>query len=221
MIIETIKMRHSARKFVPYTLSNEQRRELSSFFKELPTLHSQRLDWVLKDFNRGSGVIYAPCSGKPNCLVEYGFQGEIIILELTKMGLATCWNTNVREAGSPVGIVIGKEETGKVTLNDILTGMGRRKELSSLTEGPPPQDERLSQILEACRLAPSSMNRQPWKFSFIDGDLYIWTKPSLIGDHHWVELGIVLAHAYLVAQEFFQKVSLEKAAGNKYRVIMQ
>jgi len=221
MIIETIKMRHSTRKFLPYGLSSEERERLVDFFEVIPTLHSLRLKWALKDLNKGSTAIYAPCTIKPNCLVEYGFQGEIIVLEVTKMGLGSCWNAGIRESGSPAGIIIGKEDQGKFGINDILTGMGRRKELRVLIDGPVPEDERLLQILESCRLAPSSMNRQPWRFSVHKGDLYIWTKANLIGGSHWLDLGIVLSHAYVTALEFFQKVSIEKAAGDRYRVIMK
>ncbi|HDP77087.1 MAG TPA: nitroreductase [Mesotoga infera] len=221
MIIETIRMRHSTRKFLDYNLSADEKERLMNFFRELPTLHSLHLKWTIKDLNKGSGVIFAPCPAKPNCLVEYGFQGEIIVLEVTKMGLGSCWNAGIREEGSPAGIILGKEDSGKVTLNDILTGMGRRKELESLVEGPLPEDERLLQILESCRLAPSSMNRQPWRFNVQNGDLYIWTKANMIGGSHWLDLGIVLSHAYITAQEFFSKVSIERAAGEKYRLIMK
>jgi hypothetical protein len=36
-----------------------------------------------------------------------------------------------------------------------------------------------------------------------------------------LDLGIVLAHAFLAAKEFFKNVSIEKAAGEKYRLIMR
>ena len=221
MIIETIRIRHSTRKFLPYNLSEDEKKHLKEFMAGVSSLHSRHLEWVLTDHNKGSGVIYAPCPDKSSCLVEYGFQGEQIVLELTKMNLATCWNASIKINAAPAGIVVGKEETGKLSLNDLLTGMGKRKELPALVEGPVPQDEKLLQILEACRLAPSAMNRQPWKFSVQKDGLYIWTKSDLLGNHHWLDLGIVLAHAFLAAKEFFKNVSIEKAAGEKYRLIMR
>jgi nitroreductase len=221
MIIETIKMRHSTRRFASHVLSEDEKSRIIEFFKSLPSLHSRRLDWQLRDLGKGSGTIFAACMDKPNCLVEYGFQGEIIVLELTKQNYASCWNAGIKETAAPAGIVIGKEEPGKFSINDLITNMGRRKELSSLVEGTLPEDERFLQILEACRLAPSSLNRQPWRFAFHNNELYIWTKPSILGEHHWIELGIALSHAFLVAQEFFTRVVIEKASGDRYRLVIK
>src|SRR5690606_29873631 len=105
MIIETIRMRHSTRKFVPYSLSEDEKKHLKEFMASVSSLHSRHLEWILADHNRGSGVIYAPCPDKSSCLVEYGFQGEQIVLELTKMNLASCWNGSIKNDGAPAGIV--------------------------------------------------------------------------------------------------------------------
>lgn len=111
-----------------------------------------------------------------------GYMGEGIILEATALELATCWvggffkpevvsslikiDKNERVmAVTPAGYAVNRE-----TLEEkVLTGFGnthKRKPLSSLvtgiSEGEWPEWIRLA--LEAARLSPSAVNRQPWGF---------------------------------------------------------
>ena len=111
-----------------------------------------------------------------------GYTGEGIILELEAMGLNSCWvggtfkpkiieslfklgETEKVLAVTPVG-----KAPKKLTLEErLMAGFGithRRKPLSKLTIGLPPLQwpEWIRNALEAARLAPSSVNRQPWRF---------------------------------------------------------
>ena len=111
-----------------------------------------------------------------------GYTGEGIILEATALNLATCWVggffrpevvaslVNVGEnekilAVTPVGYAKEQESLEE----KFMTGFGRthkRKPLSSLVTGLEenewPEWVRIS--LEAARLSPSAVNRQPWSF---------------------------------------------------------
>jgi nitroreductase len=118
----------------------------------------------------------------PNIQEHVGYLGEGIILEATAVGLATCWvggffrpdvaasivSTGGNEkvlAVTPVGYA-----APEVTLEErAMCRFGashRRKPLyrmvNGLEEGKWPQWIRAA--LEAARLAPSAMNRQPWSF---------------------------------------------------------
>jgi len=111
-----------------------------------------------------------------------GYTGEGVILEATAQGLATCWvaglfqpeivarhiNINPDErvlAVSPLGYV-----KSKTTLEErFMAGFGRhyhRRPLSSLVSGLPCDKWPgwIEPALEAARLAPSAINRQPWRF---------------------------------------------------------
>lgn len=111
-----------------------------------------------------------------------GYLGEGIILEATALGLATCWVGGFFKpevitslikleklerilAVTPAGYAVNEE-----TLEErVLTGFGnthKRKPMSSLVTGLPKSEwpERTKSALEAARLSPSAINRQPWGF---------------------------------------------------------
>jgi len=118
----------------------------------------------------------------PNVHEKAGYLGEAIVLEATALNLGTCWVggffrpevaaslVGIREnervfAVTPVGYV-----SEKWSLEErIMTGFGRthrRKPLSELVTGLAEQTWPMwvKTALEAARLAPSAVNRQPWRF---------------------------------------------------------
>lgn len=118
----------------------------------------------------------------PSVQEEVGYTGEGIILEATALGLNTCWvagffrpesvaslveiKDNERVlAVTPVGYASGFESLGE----RLMTGFGlthRRLPLSKLIDGGRVDNmpEWAQVSLEAARLAPSAVNRQPWGF---------------------------------------------------------
>jgi nitroreductase len=111
---------------------------------------------------------------------QVGYTGEGIILEATSLGLATCWiggffkpevaaslvtlEDNERIlAVTPVGYT-SKHESFEERL---MSGFGfnhRRRSLSSLVTGLQDAPDWARKAVETARLAPSAINRQPWKF---------------------------------------------------------
>ncbi|NLA07503.1 MAG: nitroreductase [Firmicutes bacterium] len=120
----------------------------------------------------------------PNHEVAVGFLGEGIILHATSLGLGTCWvsGTYSRKAVearielgesekvmavSPIGFA---EKPGNEMEENSMKapgGLHKRKPLESLVRGLPMKDwpPGFRNILEAARLAPSAVNRQPWRFT--------------------------------------------------------
>jgi nitroreductase len=117
-----------------------------------------------------------------NVQEKTGYMGEGIILEATALGLATCWVGGFfkpevvtslikleREerilAVTPAGYAVNQE-----TLEEkVLTGFGnthKRKPLSAMVTGLPEDEwpEWIRSGLEAARMSPSAVNRQPWGF---------------------------------------------------------
>ncbi len=118
----------------------------------------------------------------PYAQEQVGYTGEGIILEAEALNLATCWvagffrrkvvesiiriSKNERIiAVTPIGYTIKRQSLEE----RLMTGFGlthRRKRLANLVTGLEesdwPQWTRLA--LKAARLAPSAVNRQPWRF---------------------------------------------------------
>lgn len=130
----------------------------------------------------------------PNYEVAVGFLGEGIILHATSLGLGTCWvsgtysrkaveaRVELRDgekimAVSPIGFAAGnlskaylaacqEQGVGEESMR-AAKGLHRRKPLQSLVRGLPVENRPPGylEILEAARLAPSAVNRQPWRFT--------------------------------------------------------
>jgi len=118
---------------------------------------------------------------------KIGYSGEGIILEATALNLATCWvgalfrpeeaallaGTREKEkvlAVTPIGYARGDWSLEE----NIVTGFGRMHQRKPLTELVTGLEETkrplwLKMALEAARLAPSAVNRQPWRF-YIEPD---------------------------------------------------
>lgn len=127
-------------------------------------------------------VAFIGRTDSPHMNEKVGYTGEGIILEATAMGLATCWvagfyrpevaaeiagaASNERVlAVSPVGYT-SEKWTFEEKLMSAFGRSHKRKPLKELITGAPNDAfaERFYTILELARLAPSAVNRQPWRF---------------------------------------------------------
>lgn len=120
----------------------------------------------------------------PNHEVAVGFLGEGIILHATSLGLGTCWVSGTYSrravearvklgdsekvmAVSPIGFAKRPRQGVGERAVEPPKGLHRRKPLRSMIRGLPVKDFPLGYLeaLEAARLAPSAVNRQPWRFT--------------------------------------------------------
>lgn len=118
----------------------------------------------------------------PHVYEKVGYLGGALVLEATALGLATCWvggffrpEVAARLAGAGQNervlavAALGYAPENWTTEERLMTGFGRthrRKALAGLVTG---LDRSLwpawvKSALEAARLAPSALNRQPWRF---------------------------------------------------------
>lgn len=132
----------------------------------------------------GAGIVAAIVADRshPQWQAAAGYLGEGIILHATSLGLGTCWlagtykKTEARRritlldsesivAVTPIGLAAAVESAGAHAIRAV-AGSHRRKPLEMLTRGIPDSMWRLGcrEALEAARLAPSAVNRQPWEF---------------------------------------------------------
>ncbi len=111
-----------------------------------------------------------------------GYTGEAIVLEAVAMGLDTCWVgglfhqdvaadlANIHEREKVLAVIpLGHAPDVWTFEERLMTGFGRthkRKPLTSLLENG--DEEQLAgwlkEAIEAARVAPSAVNRQPWRF---------------------------------------------------------
>ena len=113
---------------------------------------------------------------------KVGYTGEGIILEATALALGTCWvgKSFDQEIASSFAVIEKHERVFAVTPvgyatqetsfeERLLTGFGqthKRKPLNELVSGTPQTEwpEWVRMSLKAARVAPSAVNRQPWRF---------------------------------------------------------
>lgn len=84
----------------------------------------------------------------------------------------------------------------------------RRMSLSTLCVQKEPMKAVTRQLLEAARMAPSSLNSQPWRFVVYEGRIHIFEKSSSVRTpfyRKWtdVNMGIMMAHLILAAEELW------------------
>jgi nitroreductase len=153
--------------------------------------------------------------------IDLGYVLEQVVLEATRLGLGTCWITgtyDAQSAGDTVGLARGEVATAVIALGypsehgwgRIHTGAIRRlarghkrKPLKEIVFAerwgkpwsPDDADPTLISVLECARLAPSAVNRQPWRFIVRPDGLalaLVLPKP--------IDAGIVMAHVALAAE---------------------
>ncbi len=165
-------------------------REFRPFPQARAELVAQSPDRILKGAIgpygkvRGAPALIAFIGDKDDPYVQekVGYLGEGIILEATAMGLATCWVGGFFRPKVAASFV-GTAETERVlavtpvghAAEDLsleertMTGFGRshrRKPLAELVTGLDQTElpHWMKSALEAARIAPSAINRQPWRF---------------------------------------------------------
>jgi len=130
----------------------------------------------------------------PNMQEKMGYTGEAAILEATSLGLGTCWVALTYNARA-VKSIIKLEKTEKLICvspvghttekwsfeEKVLSGFGsnhRRKPLQTMVGGLPDAQwpDWARAAVEAARLAPSAVNRQPWGFTMEERSIMVSVK---------------------------------------------
>ncbi len=155
----------------------------------------------------------------PSVQEEVGYMGEGIILEATALQLNTCWvggffkpevaaklvgvskNEKVL-AVTPVGYAKEAESAGEKLMTSFERSHWRqplRKLVTGIEIVKWPEWVRLS--LEAARLAPSAVNRQPWGFHVEDSCITVFVRTSGpdFGISKRLDCGIVMLHIEVAA----------------------
>ena len=151
--------------------------------------------------------------------IQAGIVGEGLVLEATSLGLNTCWMGGFfdrKEVSSEVEIeddeeILAITPLGKAKDSPTITerlvklasGSRKRKPLSELCSkdfSNKAQDWMMTAV-ELARLAPSAMNRQPWRFE-VEGEKLILTSAIQTKNHGvypYLDCGVALLHLLIGA----------------------
>jgi nitroreductase len=236
-----IFQRQSRRRFRNEPLNEKDSRRLQKVcehFRPFPDARAVLVRGNAEDVFRGILGSYGKIVGASSYLAflgdmrspyvqeNVGYTGEGLILEATAMGLGSCWvggffyprQVSRRIDMGPEEKVIAISPVGPSPEDysfdeKIMKGFvrsHRRKALSSLVKGPV-ETLWAKAALEAARLAPSAVNRQPWRFRLKDESITICTDSrrdsSKISKR--LDCGIAMLHLELGARWAGAPVRLE------------
>lgn len=129
--------------------------------------------------------------GAPGVDMAVGYTGEAIVLEATRLGLGTCWiggyfkPTRVADilqlgggerafAISPLGYSSDTFSGYEKMIKTVKSVQGTpRKPASELATGLESWPTWARTGIEAARVAPSAVNRQPWRFRYENGRIIV------------------------------------------------
>lgn len=184
---------------------------------------------VIKGANTYIGVVVEK---GPMALESLGYEMEELILYATELGLGTCWmGGTFNKSGfakamevkkneiftiiSPIGY---KSEESRFIDKIFRKGNGDRRkdwfDLFYINDFYTPLDKdadlgRIGEALENVRLAPSALNKQPWRIILEGKNIHFFKvgkKSQSEKDSHIdlseVDMGIALAHFNLTCKEF-------------------
>lgn len=135
-------------------------------------------------------LLFIGDTSSPFAQQHVGYTGEAVVLEATVQSLSTCWVGGFFDpkraatlvtlapherilAVSPVGIAASRTTSTERTMKSMARSSAR-KPLDVIAPG----DRSAWPVwavaaIETARLAPSAVNRQPWRFRFEDGGLVV------------------------------------------------
>lgn len=125
-----------------------------------------------------------------------GASGEAFVLEAVSLGLGTCWLGSFREKGVDIPLNENEKILAVIALGipDEEPRELKRKKLTDICYGDPASWPLWAYNAAECvRLAPSAINRQPWKMAFAGRTMALLRKP-FAGD---LDMGIAMLHMSL------------------------
>lgn len=216
-----VRDRHSTRSYEHHPLTDTDREDIAQAISSaVPLNTTDCLDWKLADKSimGCSAVLYAQSGTATDDFVEYGYQGEQIVLALLARGWGTCWYARFRLPGSPCSITVGRPGTPGL-LSAVIGALSHehtRKTIEQLVPAgiPAHSSPLVRTVVESARLAPSAMNRQSWNFE-VTSDTQIVVK----GDaDRFPDLGICLANAMVAARQLTGSATVTRLDSGTYRI---
>lgn len=213
-LIEAVKQRKSTRSYDMKGLDKEQLSHMMEYADHIPLLlpgikikaeliGADDVKSIMKW--RAPHYISLYAEEGDAGLMNIGFVYEQLVLYMTTLKIGTCWATSVspkekhEDDGTKWAAVIA---FGRAQGEDPFRGAEQAKR-----KAPDEVYDKKDDILEAARLAPSSMNNQPWRFEH-DGDsvLVYCKKQGLLKKwmtaQNRIDIGIALGNMRAVNNKF-------------------
>jgi len=213
---EMIFRRRSCRSFTSAPVDGEMMEKVLSFEPKPLYPHIKvRMDIVSREQVRcicpwtTPQLICVSSEETDGWLENAGFLFQQLDLHLQSLGLGVCWlgmgrpNPKTAPAAEGMQFVImlafGYPKSPQLRQS---AAEFKRKTLAQISDHA---DDRL----EPARLAPSSINSQPWYFRH-DGDrIHVYcTQKGLVGYMNRIDMGIALAHLYVANEDTFRFFSV-------------
>lgn len=225
-LYESIFVRKSVRKYNMKALEEGILSDIMSFAKNLPMIYEglsveYRLVDTFHDPIQLGGLfsIKAPyylclyTTKEEGYGVNSGNLIQTISLYLTSKGIGSCilgytkmkkGTVEVIDHEHVVTLAFGESE-GEIYRTQ---ENAKRAELKDITVYKEEIRRNIGNLLDAARLAPSSMNSQPWKFVVYDNRIHIFSKKQLVKTFGLklmseIDMGCCIAHLLVAADELW------------------
>jgi len=221
---DMIFKRKSTRRFLDKNFSQDLVNEINAYIKELiPSKTGINIDayFLENEKIRGFFKVKAPyyvaitSETKEDYDINVGFILEQLVLWLTEKGISTCW----LGACKPNKKICSKFKLEYVTmiacgyseeLEDNNIRSFNRKEIEEICIGES------NSYIEAARVAPSAMNKQPWKFIVKNDFIHVYCekvsglfKDSKLKSYR-ISVGIALCHMFENSKNKDEKIEFIK-----------
>lgn len=163
----------------------------------------------------------------PNCSEAFGYSFETLVLYAQSLGLGTTWLGGTMNRGSferAMELLDGEQmpcvsplgyAAEKMSLRETIMRKGCKADTRNAFEElffdgsfPKPLTReragKLQQPLEAVRLAPSAVNRQPWRAVVTEDAVHFYVKKLMgvaVPAMQRIDMGIAMCHFALTAEE--------------------
>lgn len=241
-IFEAIFNRRSVRKYVMEPLETELLNQIAKMMENVSVLDgSCRVEFdIIENLGKKSlakGLLKADapyylavyCEDTPSAYRSAGYAAEQLVLYLTTKEIGTCYLGSAKigpkeKNGLRQFLVISFGRAEGVLYRDMEEA--HRLPLATLCTYKDEPGEYLKKILKAARMAPSSMNSQPWRFIVYADRVYVFMKkeaipqPKMFTFMRHFDMGIMLCHIMLAAEEFWmdiETVTEEQYAKKNYK----
>ena len=211
-ILELMKQRHSVRKYQDKEIEIETKNKLNEYVEKINKESGLNVQVFYNEPNafKNPNVTYGWFVNANNYIAligtddeTAGYYGEKIVLKAQELGLNTCWVVLTYDKGE---VKFNKNKDEKlICVITVGYGIHNGRERNSkdvkdvLVMKDDKEPELLSQITEACLLAPTARNLQRFNIVCNNGDADI--EISEMGEYVNIDLGIVKCHKDLITNK--------------------
>lgn len=229
-IKDAVVRRKSSRSFNMSGLTKDELSQITEYAKNIPSLLpgiKTKAEIIGPDDVKSITKWRAPhylaiySEDSNTGLMNAGFVYEQVALYLTSLGIGTCWATSIspkdkhENDGMKWAAVIAFGRTQEEVWRD--AGTAKRKAAEDIYD-------RKDDALEAARLAPSSMNNQPWRFEHNGDDILVFCKKQgfmkkWMVSQNRIDIGIALGNISAVSKSFRFTLPEKETEKNGYTLM--